>query len=118
MCVASPSLLRLDRLASGVLVIARSTEKAALFHKHLRQDFIEKEYLARVKVLRVIYMSNRREKAERIRSKPNVTEKARQAPRFSDKSVGYKSAIFCVLGRCSQSAVCRRRERAAKPQKV
>ena len=40
---------RLDRLASGVLVIARTTEKAALFHKHLRQDFIEKEYLARVK---------------------------------------------------------------------
>jgi RluA family pseudouridine synthase len=40
---------RLDRLASGVLVIARTTEKAALFSKHLRQDFIEKEYLARVK---------------------------------------------------------------------
>lgn len=41
---------RLDRLVSGVLVIARTTEKAALFHKHLQQDFIEKEYLARVKV--------------------------------------------------------------------
>ena len=40
---------RLDRLVSGVLVIARTTEKAALFHKHLQQDFIEKEYLARVK---------------------------------------------------------------------
>ena len=44
------STIRLDRLASGVLVIARSTEKAALFHKHLKQNFIEKEYLARVKV--------------------------------------------------------------------
>ncbi|CAI8034846.1 RNA pseudouridine synthase 7 [Geodia barretti] len=40
---------RLDRLVSGVLVIARTTEKAALFHKHLQQDFIEKEYVARVK---------------------------------------------------------------------
>ena len=46
----SLTLPRLDRLASGVLVIARSAEKAALFHKHLRQDFIEKEYIARVKV--------------------------------------------------------------------
>ena len=41
---------RLDRLVSGVLVIARTTEKAALFSLHLRQGFIEKEYLARVKV--------------------------------------------------------------------
>jgi RluA family pseudouridine synthase len=40
---------RLDRLTSGVLVIARSTTSCTLFQKHFRHNFIEKEYLARVK---------------------------------------------------------------------
>lgn len=41
---------RLDRLVSGVLILARSTEAAAQLQEHLKQQLVEKEYLARVKV--------------------------------------------------------------------
>lgn len=41
---------RLDRLVSGVLVLARSSAVAAQLTQHIKQQFIVKNYLARVKV--------------------------------------------------------------------
>ena len=41
---------RLDRLVSGVLVLARSSAAAAQLTQHIKQQFIVKDYLARVKV--------------------------------------------------------------------
>lgn len=41
---------RLDRLVSGVLVLARSSAAAAQLTEHIKQQFIIKDYLARVKV--------------------------------------------------------------------
>ena len=42
---------RLDRLVSGVLILARSSSAASLLQKLMRKNFVEKEYLARVKVI-------------------------------------------------------------------
>ena len=41
---------RLDRLVSGVLILARSSLAASRLQRHLKQNFLEKDYLARVKV--------------------------------------------------------------------
>jgi len=47
---ASSGSCRLDRLVSGVLVLARTSSVAAQLSQHISQQLVVKEYLARVKV--------------------------------------------------------------------
>ena len=47
---SSRCVCRLDRLVSGVLILARSRSAVAQLQKHMFEDFLEKEYVARVKV--------------------------------------------------------------------
>lgn len=53
---ASSGSCRLDRLVSGVLVLARTSSAATQLSQHISQQLVVKEYLARVKVGTITHM--------------------------------------------------------------